>query len=177
MTRSTTMFCDWTLQCAAIVAVLFVLIAGTAHGAVPVEQERIIIEEALRAKISPSLVLAVATVEQARGRHRIWSMRGRVRREVAHLRTLMDQSSNRMDIALARYGRNLEGLEARRYISTVRAWTRRFDADARKAARSINASPVFRKVILDDFDDGIARRVLRARGTLDDFPIRPRRRS
>jgi hypothetical protein len=173
MKRSRTAVCDWMLQLAAFLAVLFVLSA--AHGAATPEAERMVIEEALRAGVSPSIALAVARVEAGRfGRHR-WTAQSDIRSGIAKLRDLIERFPGRLDLALANYGRGREAVPNRHFAGAVRAWARRFDAEARAAAKALKAPPVARATRLDDFDAAITLRARRARRTLDDFPIRPRK--
>jgi hypothetical protein len=155
---------DWTLQLAAVLGVIFVLGAGVARGAALPEADRIVIEDALRAGVSPSLALAVTRLGNRR----------EIRADIEHLAKLTAQYPGRVDFALARYrfGSIAIDAEARRYIAAVRAHERRFDEDARRAARALR-KPMIRRAALDDFDATIAARLRLARRTLDDFPLRP----
>ncbi len=155
---------DWTLQLAAVLAVLFVLGAGTARGAALPEADRIVIEDALRAGVSPSLALAVARLDGRRG----------IQTDVERLAKLTVRYPSRIEFALARYrfGSIALDAETRRYIAAVQTRKRRFDKDARLAARALR-NPAVRRAALDDFDSTIAGRLRLARRTLDDFPLRP----
>ncbi len=162
--RGTQVF-DWMLQLAALVAVLFVLNAGVARGALPSDMERHVIAETFRAGISPSLALAVAAVEPDPAR---WTTRNGIVAAIAALRDSVTRYPNRLDRALANYDGSTDG---RRYATAVRGWMRRFDADARAAAQALAALFAVKRPALDDFDDRIGSRARHAGRRLDDFPF------
>ncbi|NKB60283.1 MAG: hypothetical protein GKS00_28585 [Alphaproteobacteria bacterium] len=170
MTREPIAIVDSILQVAAIAAVIFVLNAGIARGAMLPEREHAIIEEALRADVSPSLALAVATVADTRH-----TRRG-IRADIEALGVLLKRYPERRDLALLHHREKsgFRGLAPRRYVAEVQAWVRHFDADARAAIQALRSPPRAARPTLDDFDGTMASRVRRARRTLDDFPLRRR---
>jgi hypothetical protein len=169
MKRDNTVLFDWALQAAALMAVLFVFHAGVARGAMPADRERDVIAEALHAGVSPSLALAVATVDAGSNR---WRTRAGIRSAIARLRDATTRYPARLDRAMAQYGGRADGTG---FAAAVRIWARRFDADARATARALAARPSRHRPRLDDFDDTIALRARRAGRTLDDFPYRARK--
>ncbi|MDD9907260.1 MAG: hypothetical protein OXT06_27090 [Rhodospirillaceae bacterium] len=157
MRRNGTIVIDWALQLAAFLAVLFVLHAGVAHGAMPAE--RAIIAESLRAGLSPSLALAVAAV---RPRSPQWRSPAKIRAEIQALRQAVVRFPKQLDRALRHYGGD------DRFVAAVRGWQHRFDAEARATAQAIAATAD--RPHLDDFaDSGLAVRARRAGRLLDDF--------
>ncbi len=162
--KGTVLF-DWALQAAALMAVFFVFHAAVAHGAMPADRERHVIAEALHAGVSPSLALAVATVDAGSNR---WRTRAGIRSAIARLRDATARYPARLDRAMAQYGGRADGTG---FAAAVRIWARRFDADARALA----VRPSRHRPRLDDFDNTIALRARRAGRTLDDFPYRARK--
>ena len=157
MRRNGTIVIDWALQLAAFLAVLFVLHAGAARGAIPAE--RAIIAESLRAGLSPSLALAVAVVQLQSPQ---WRTPAKIRAAVHALRQAVTRFPARLDRALRYYGGD------DRFVAAVRVWQRRFDVKARATAQAIGAS--VGRPHLDDFaDSGLAVRARRAGRLLDDF--------
>lgn len=154
-----TILIDWALQLAALIAVLFVLHAGVAYGALPAE--RTIIAESLRAGLSPSVALAVAAAETSSP---LWRNPEGIRYAVTRLRDAIDRHPGRLGTALRAYGGDA------RFVEAVQVLRKRYDAAARTAARSL-AVPS-RNAQLDDFGDGgLILRARRAGRALDDFPL------
>lgn len=164
---------DRTLQIAALFAVLFVLFTGLANAAMAPTTERAIIEAAFQSGVSPSLALAVATVEA--GRRGQWSATPRIRTEIRNLRDLLARYPDNPNRALMRFSKIRDPELARRYVGMVRDWTTRFETDARQAARALATPSKPRSVALDDFDGSIAGKIRRVRDRLDDFPVLRRR--
>ena len=163
MRRDGTVVIDSALQLAAFMAVLFVFHAGVARSATPTE--RTIIAESLRAGLSPSLALAVATVDARDPR---WGTPQGVRTAVDRLHRAVTRFPARLDRALRQYGGD------DRFVAAVRIWQKRFDADARATAQTLTIGSD--RPRLDDFgDSALALRARRAGRALDDFPIVPGR--
>jgi hypothetical protein len=135
----------------------------------PADRERTVIAEALHAGVSPSLALAVATVEAGSNR---WTTRASVRSAVAALRDAIARYPARLDRAMAHYGHRADGA---RFAAAVRIWSLRFDADARATAQALAAQPFGNEPRLDDFDGTIALRARRAGRAMDDFPYLARK--